>query len=29
MAEYLEGEKDCMMSVKSQYVMRLHGFEED
>ena len=29
MEEYLEGEKECMMSVKSQYVMELFGFEED
>ena len=29
MAEYLEGEKECMMSVKSPYVMEFYGFEED
>lgn len=27
--EYLEGEKDVMMSVKSKYIMELYAFEED
>lgn len=27
--EYLEGEKEVMMSVKSQYIMELYAFEED
>ena len=25
----MEGEKDCMMSFKSPYIMQLLGFEED
>lgn len=29
MEEYLEGEKECMKTVKSQYVMELLDFEED
>lgn len=27
--EYLDGEKECMMSFKSQYIMRLIDFSED
>lgn len=27
--EYIEGEKNCMMSVKSKYVMELISVEED
>jgi len=29
MEEYIEGEKDCMMSVKSMYIMELFSVEED
>ena len=27
--EYLDGEKDCMMSVKSKYIMELIHVDED
>lgn len=27
--EYLEGEKDAMMSIKNRYVVELYAFEED
>ena len=29
MEEYIEGEKECMMSLKSPYVVRLYNVEED